>query len=408
MTVERGIRKYEHLTRKYRMRPDAYYALRYKVDGKSYEEGLGWASEGWTLEKVRQTLAELRAAKRTGDGPITLQEKRNKAKAMREAERDEQERLTSLTLRGVFEGGYLANQQAKGKSPTTIGNETNLLNSYIAPFFGDVTLYKIDVRLMDQFLAFINGACSKRTGKPLSNSTKRHIIALVSQIFNYATSRIDNSLQNPVRLISKPKSDDARERFLTVEEARILLAALAERSKYTHDMALLALFCGLRAGEILSLTWASVNFVEKTLFIKNTKNKSNRHAYMTAEVEAMLHERHNGQGEGEQKFDDRVFHSPEIPNTFERTVKALGFNEGREDRRDRVVFHTLRHTFASWHAKAGTPLYTIAKLLGHKTLSMTQRYAHLCPEAERQAAMTLQGVLSVSTKANVTPFKQAK
>ena len=85
--VESGIRKYEHLTRKHGKRPDVYYAIRYTVDGKRYEEGLGWASKGWTLEKVRETLAELRLAKKTGAGPVTLHEKREKAKAEREAEK---------------------------------------------------------------------------------------------------------------------------------------------------------------------------------------------------------------------------------------------------------------------------------------------------------------------------------
>ncbi len=85
----------------------------------------------------------------------------------------------------------------------------------------------------------------------------------------------------------------------------------------------------------------------------------------------------------------------------------MGLNTGRTDTRDRIVFHSLRHTFASWQAKAGTPLYTIGKLLGHKTLTMTARYSHLCPNAERDAALQLQGIMDAPKTAKTIPFAKA-
>mgnify|MGYP000530601566 CR=1 FL=1 len=75
----------------------------------------------------------------------------------------------------------------------------------------------------------------------------------------------------------------------------------------------------------------------------------------------------------------------EISNSFSRAVKQLGFNDGITDTRQRVTFHTLRHTFASWLAIEGTPILTIKELLGHKTLAMTERYSHLIPDAKKEA-----------------------
>jgi integrase len=79
-----------------------------------------------------------------------------------------------------------------------------------------------------------------------------------------------------------------------------------------------------------------------------------------------------------------------ISQTFDRAVAKLGFNNGVEDPRHRVVFHSLRHTFASWLAIQGTPLLTIKELMGHKTLAMTERYAHLIPDVKKQATLDLE------------------
>ena len=58
----------------------------------------------------------------------------------------------------------------------------------------------------------------------------------------------------------------------------------------------------------------------------------------------------------------------------------------------KVVFHTLRHTFASWLVQAGVPLYTVQRIMGHKTIVMTQRYAHLAPDQGAEAARLLSGI----------------
>ena len=58
-----------------------------------------------------------------------------------------------------------------------------------------------------------------------------------------------------------------------------------------------------------------------------------------------------------------------------------------------VVFHTLRHTFASWLVQKGQPIYTVSKLLGHRGIKHTERYAHLAPTTQRAAVQGLEGAL---------------
>ncbi len=72
-----------------------------------------------------------------------------------------------------------------------------------------------------------------------------------------------------------------------------------------------------------------------------------------------------------------------------KIVDKSGFNDSVEDARQKVVFHTCRHTFASWLAIQGTPLYTIAKLMGHKSLAISERYSHLSPDHKKHAVNSL-------------------
>ena len=73
-----------------------------------------------------------------------------------------------------------------------------------------------------------------------------------------------------------------------------------------------------------------------------------------------------------------------VSKSYYESVKELGFNDGVTDRLQRAGFHTLRHTYASWLAMQGTPILEIKELLGHATLAMTERYAHLIPDTKRR------------------------
>ena len=184
---------------------------------------------------------------------------------------------------------------------------------------------------------------------------------------------------------------------MTVSEAEQLLNALAKKSKQTHDICLLALFCGLRFSEIAKLTWACVDFDNMRLWIKDPKNKHSRWAYLTNRVKKMLKERYQGQAPTELIFVDRKGNPlKRISKVFDRTVAELGLNDGIEDRRQKIVFHSLRHTFASLLVEKGTNLYVVKELLGHEDISMTQRYSHLGDNALRQAANELEKVFNKS------------
>ena len=82
----------------------------------------------------------------------------------------------------------------------------------------------------------------------------------------------------------------------------------------------------------------------------------------------------------------------EISNVFQEVADEL-FNEDVEDRRFRVVFHTLRHSFASLLVEHGVPIFAVKELLGHKTLAMATRYSHMAPDTLRKSVSVLDEAL---------------
>ena len=386
-----GVRFYEHATRKHGVQKDRYFAIRFQADGKRREEGLGWATEGWTASKAAQTLAELKKAAATGEGATSLAEKREQAEAKRQAEKvaHAQEERDNITLAQVWEK-YLPIAQANKAAHTAYAEEA-AYRLWLSPTLADKPLRDIKPIHLERIKKTLSDA-----GR--SAQTARHILAALRQVFNFAKRHGLYAGDNPVSLVKKPVTDSRRLRFLTHDEADRLLAALAERESNVHDMALLALHCGLRAGEIFSLTWGDVDMERDVLILRDTKSGKTRAAYMTEAVAAMLADIVR------RGPNDLVFPSAnggrivQISETFNRVVSALGLNSGVTDPRQKVVFHTLRHTFASWLVEQSVDLYTVKELMGHGTLAMTERYSHLSPDKLRRAVKTLEASMD-KTKA---------
>lgn len=411
-----GVRYREHNTRKHGLRLDRCFSIRYKVDGKDKEEVAGWSSEGMDSEKAFKVLSAIRDNIRTGVGARSLAEMRQEREQhveelAREQRRKEKE---SLTVNDFWESTYLPALETS-KSAWTIKTEKHLYANWVRPALGDISLRKLDAKKVEAL-----ALKSQTAGK--SAATTRHILALVSQIWNKAALHDLVQGESPVRRIKKPRQDNRRMRFLTPDEARSLLDILVGFSQDCHDTALLSLFCGLRAGEIHALTWGDIDMERGVIHIRDPKNKHNRHAFITEEARAMLTRRYESQSKTNLIFPAtngkvRIW----ISDSFNRAVDKLGLNdtgdfttdaEGNNvpvkitDARQRVVFHTLRHTFASWLVQGGTPLYTVAELMGHTSLEMTRRYSHLAPDSLRKAAMSLEGQLDKKTR--VIEFKHAQ
>jgi integrase len=379
-----GVRFREHPTRKFNGKQDKYFFVRYRYQGRLKEEGLGWASEGWNASKASGVLGKLKQSIKLGEGPQTLAEKRRILKEKQEAEqaRREREARENITFGHIFLNQYSSSAE-NDKGERSVRREKDLFKLWISPVIGNLPLKDISAFHLERIKKNMSDA-----GR--SPRSVRYALAVIRQVFNFAKFNNLYGGEVPVGKVRMPQADNKRYRYLSHEEAGRLLGYLASKSPQVYEMALISLHCGLRAGEIFSLTWGDLEFQNGTMFLKDTKGGRNRTAFMTQAVK----ERLKAKTPGEK--DDLVFPGRDgvkissIPNTFDRAIEKLGFNTGVTDRRQKVVFHTLRHTYASWLVEEGVDLYTVKKLMGHSTISMTERYSHLGNDTLQNAVKVLE------------------
>lgn len=204
---------------------------------------------------------------------------------------------------------------------------------------------------------------------PMASATKNRYLATISTLLNMAVKR---GWINSLPHIEKFKEAQVRESFLTREESRALLEALPEG--WMRDVSTFALMTGMRAGEILSLEWAQVDLKRNLVSVLASKAKSgsSRPVPLNATAIEVINRR---AGQHEQFVFARCgAETHEIDQrTFKRALKAAGIS-------DDFRFHDLRHTWASNHAQAGTPLLMLQKMGGWKTLAMLNKYSHLNAE----------------------------
>jgi integrase len=214
-------------------------------------------------------------------------------------------------------------------------------------------------------------------GKPRSPATVVRYMAALSHAFSIAVKEwgwIDDS---PMRKVSKPRESRGRVRFLSEEERPRLLKACKESSNpYLYPVVVLALSTGMRHGEIMGLTWDDVDLTRGRAILHETKNGERRAVAITGHVLELLKEL------GKVRRIDSNLLFPSRENRPQKPQKPIDLRSPWEaalekaDIRD-FRFHDLRHSAASYLAMNGASLAEIAEVLGHKTLQMVKRYAHL-------------------------------
>jgi len=400
-TKFKGVRYYEHSTRKRGVAKDKYFTIRYQRDGKRLEEGIGWASERdpkdgkyWTAEKAALVLAELKGTARgLSEGPSRLVEKREKAKAQKKKQQAEQERLEreNITFDRFMTETYLPQCQRDKKHKTYI-NEEGLYRLHLADTIGALPFSKIKAFHLERIK-------KDMTDRKLSPRTIQYVLQLTRQAFHVARKTGVYDGESPTRNVRWPKLDNMKLRYLRAGEAEKLLDALAGRSKTLHDMALLSLHCGLRFGEIANLKWSCVNWKAKTLAILNAKAGS-RLAYLTGQAKKVLWERGIGSP------DELIFKKrsgaegpmQQASKVFTDVINGLKLNEGVADAKQRVTFHTLRHTYATHLYESTHDLYLTQRSLGHASGEMTKRYARMTENRLRDGAEAIEKALAVGGK----------
>jgi site-specific recombinase XerD len=403
-TAHPGLRYREHDIRKHGKKPDRYYAVRFRLDKELYEYGIGWLSDG-IPEAIRveepgigfeeyclKLLRQYKANVKTGEGPISPKEKRAIEKKKREQaeQAKKQAEKDNITLHDYFYDIYYPDAQINKKESSYSHEETHF-RLWIDPIAGRKPfkdLSEFDARRIVKKL-FDAGKTPR---------TAQYVMATIRQAWNKARRGKIVSGDSPTLNVKIPKFDNRRQRFLNHDEANQLLVALKEKDETLHNMALLSLHTGMRASEIFKLTWGCIDTDRGLITILDAKSGKGRAAFMTEQVKNMFAEMTRGtQDEFVFTRSDKMPYS-EIPRLFRDIVTNLKFNEHVHDNRQRVCFHSLRHTMASWHAEGGTDLYVLKELLGHGSITLTERYSHLSNSALQAATREFEKKAKAATK----------
>ena len=405
VSMGKGVRCKDHPTRKHGIKPDKYFSVRYQVNGKGCESGLGWGSEGWTKEKAvakREGLIEeakaghgVQTHRQVEKGKATIIEDQKK----RRKEEAEEKQKKALTIDEFFHQIYYPQIQ-KEKKTKTYQREESLFRLWIDKNIGMFTFWeatKGDIESV--FYDMVDSGKSVRTAEYAMTTLKQ--IWREAREGEYAPEMptISKTMKKKIS-----QNNNARIRFLSRAEAQNLLAELQKVSIPLYEKTLISLHCGLRAAEIFNLTWSQVDLEHGIFNIIDSKG-ADRSVNMTQDVLALM------QGKEKGELNELVFPgrqgkpSTQISQVFRQIVNRL-FNKGVTDRRERVTFHTCRHTCASWMVKQGISLYLVQKVLGHSTIQVTERYSHLAPDQLQLAANAIDQAMAEHKEKNIVPFKK--
>jgi integrase len=196
---------------------------------------------------------------------------------------------------------------------------------------------------------------------------------------------IRKSVREDLREVRNDKEPAGRLRYLaSPDEAQQLIQACHGPFR---AVVVTALHTGMRRSEILRLTWKEVDLKRRVIRLTETKNGEPREIPINETVHSLL------TGWRTRIDVDWVFHNMDghqlrdTHKRFEAACKRAGLHD--------FHFHDLRHTFASWLVMGGVPLPTVSKLMGHKSVSMTMRYAHLSPDHFQGAVQVLDKNLTI-------------
>jgi integrase len=269
------------------------------------------------------------------------------------------------------------------------GVEFYYINRTLVPLFGRLRLKEIKPIQVELFK-------QKRLRDGLKKSSINREIGLLKSMLNRAV-KLQLIHAHPAREAELFELDDSSvsDRVLSNEEEIKLLAACDEselryRAPHLKFVILVALYTGLRRGEILRLRWSDIDFEKNRLRVRKSKTKAGRrHVNLNSMLRAML------LSLNEQEHGEWVFPSPnryqtpgqperhiaDVKNAFRRAVRLAGI--------EWITFHQLRHTFCSRLADAGVPLPVIQKLAGHASVTMTSEYTHPADELKQRAVEVL-------------------
>lgn len=232
----------------------------------------------------------------------------------------------------------------------------------LAEFFGGILLHEITPDRLEAY--------KQKRLQNVSPSTVNRETAYLRAMLNIAL-KWGKLQKNPLGKVKMMKEPPGRVKYLTHEQIQALLENCSHpKAPHLRPIVICALLTGMRKGEILALRWKDIDTRKGLIHVEDSKNGERRDIPICEELRDELLELPKDREYVFGKFDN-------VSNGFLGACRRAGIED--------FTFHDLRHTFASHLVMGGTPILVVKELLGHKTLAMTLRYAHLAPKERKTA-----------------------
>jgi integrase len=332
------------------------YYIVFKKDGKVHEEKVG--------RQYADDMTPARASKIRADRVEGKRPSRKELRAMREAEKKAV--ANRWTLDRLWEEYSTPRPLNKG-----LITDRGRYQNFIKPDFGHKEPHEIlslDIHRLKNKLS--------KTHKP---QTVKHVLLLLQRLVNFGVNKglcsgLDFKIEMP--MVHNLKTED-----LTPEQLSALMAAIdQEYDIQAANMMRLPLCTGMRRGELFRLKWTDLDFEKDFIHIRNPKGGRDQVIPMNQVAREVL--------ESHPRTDSPYVFPGQKGNQRVRAPKKINTIKKRAGLpKDFRALHGLRHVYASMLVSSGqVDLYTLQKLLTHKSPAMTQRYAHLRDEALRRAS----------------------
>ena len=304
------------------------------------------------------------------------------------------EKLYAKVYTDALEGRYF--EQVKAKRILFAEMAEKYLGKYeklrdrtslkrLMPVFGQQTLAEITAERISDY--------HRDRLKAVKPATVYQEMALLRRMFNVAIKEWAWVQTNPVSKISfSVGNGNARDRWLSIDEEQQLLDAASP--SWLKKLILFALHTGMRRGEILNLKWGDIDLKRRLVTVHKSKNGAKRAIPLSNVLCEILRETKVIDISG-KVFPVTV---SALKDGFCRAVEKAGLED--------FHFHDLRHTFTTRIVQNGIDLYVVKELLGHKTITMTMRYAHHYPESLRKGIEVLDKVCYNFATFGVKPGKE--
>jgi integrase len=260
----------------------------------------------------------------------------------------------------------------------------NKYNKHLEPHFGKKNLETLKRDSLIKYIQYLKG-------QNRAPNTINGVMQQMSAMINYSIKFKELKLINPCVGIVKISEDNQRQRYLTKSDIFQLYAKLQDDPR-SYLFVKLALSTGCRLKGILNIKKIDLNLDRNSITLKDFKNNDTYNGFMDDELKSLLEEQSRGLNPMDYILSARD--TPLSTNALSSKLRPVLnelFNEGlkTKDSKNRVVIHTLRHTFASHLAINGTPIFTIQKLMNHRDIKMTMRYAKLAPDSGMEMVKVL-------------------